>query len=66
MLTPIYLKMDAQHDLLLSEGVCRQLGIVSYHQSITIQEATKKASVNPRVTGVRARQSIFLPGIYQW
>ena len=31
MKTPIYLKMDAKESLLLSEGVCHQLGIVSYH-----------------------------------
>ena len=29
MNTPIYLKMDAKQDLLLSEGVCRQFGIVT-------------------------------------
>ena len=32
--TPIYVKMDAYDDLLLSEGVCRHLGIVTYHPSI--------------------------------
>ena len=31
MKTPIYVKMDAREQLLLSEGVCRQLGIVTYH-----------------------------------
>ena len=31
MITPIYIKMDAKDQLLLSETVCRQLGIVSYH-----------------------------------
>ncbi|CAI8046512.1 hypothetical protein GBAR_LOCUS25737, partial [Geodia barretti] len=35
MKTPIYLKMDAKESLLLSEGVCRQLGIVSYHPQVT-------------------------------
>jgi len=29
MLTPIYIKMDAPELLLLSEGVCRQLGVIS-------------------------------------
>ena len=32
--TPVYVKMDAHDQLLLSEGVCRQLGIVSYHPSV--------------------------------
>ena len=31
MTTPVYIKMDAHDQLLLSEGVCRQLGIVHYH-----------------------------------
>ena len=30
----MYIKMDAPESLLLSEGVCRQLGIVTYHPSI--------------------------------
>ena len=30
MKTTVYVKMDAQDQLLLSEGVCRQLGIVMY------------------------------------
>ena len=35
MKTPIYLKMDAREALLLSEGVCRQLGIVNYHSHVS-------------------------------
>jgi len=35
MCTPVYLKMDAHDDLLLSEGLCRQLGIVSYHPKVS-------------------------------
>ena len=31
MCTPIYIKMDAADQLLLSEGVCRQLGVVTFH-----------------------------------
>ena len=31
MCTPIYIKSDAHEQLLLSEGVCRQLNIVRYH-----------------------------------
>ena len=32
--TPVYIKMDAADQLLLSEGVCRQLGIISYHPEV--------------------------------
>ena len=35
MKTPIYLKMDAKESLLLSEGMCHQLGIISYHPQVT-------------------------------
>lgn len=34
MVTPVYIKMDAHEPLLLSEGVCRQLGIIHYHPSV--------------------------------
>ena len=34
MQTPVYIKMDAPDELLLSEGVCRQLGIVTYHKDV--------------------------------
>ena len=32
--TPVYLKMDTQEQLLLSEGVCSQLGLVTYHPGV--------------------------------
>ena len=35
MLTPVYIKLDASEQLLLSEGVCRQLNILSYHPNVT-------------------------------
>ena len=31
---PMYIKMDAPDQLLLSEGVCRQLGIIEYHEDV--------------------------------
>ena len=34
MRTTVYLKMDAHDPLLLSEGVCHQLGIISYHPKV--------------------------------
>ena len=34
MATTVYVKMDACDQLLLSEGVCRQLGILQYHPSV--------------------------------
>ena len=34
MWTPVYVKLDATEELLLSEGVCRQLRILSYHPTV--------------------------------
>ena len=34
MQTRLYEKVDAHDQLLLSEGVCRQLGILTYHPSV--------------------------------
>ena len=36
MKTQVYVKMDARDQLLLSEGVCRQLGIISYHPEVQV------------------------------
>ena len=35
MCTPVYIKMDAKDQLLLSEGVCNQLHIITYHSTVT-------------------------------
>ena len=35
MNTPVYIKLDASEPLLLPEGVCRQLRIISYHPDVT-------------------------------
>ena len=37
MQTPVYIKLDASEPLLLSEGVCRQLGILCYNPDVTGQ-----------------------------
>ena len=34
MRTAVYIKMDSRDPLLLSEGVCHQLGIISYHPDV--------------------------------
>ena len=58
MLTPVYVKMDAQDSLLLSEGVCRQLGIVSYHSQVQ-QKRTVSNSSNGKI--VKLIQTVRLP-----
>ena len=42
MTTPIYIKMDAGEQLLLLEGVCRQLGIIQYHPEVQPWRHRKK------------------------
>ena len=37
--TPVYIKMDTHDDLLLLEGVCPQLGIVTYHHKVSAANA---------------------------
>ena len=41
MLTPVYIKLDAPEPLLLSEGVCRQLNILSYHPNVVKAQRNK-------------------------
>ncbi len=48
MCTPVYIKISAKEDLLLSEGVCQQLAMISYHPSIARQKG--KTSQNKSVT----------------
>ena len=40
--TNVYIKMDAIDQLLLSEGVCHQLTIVTYHDSVFSQKTSKR------------------------
>ena len=40
--TAVYVKMDALKQLLLSEGVCRQLGILIYHPDVQPGSGDKK------------------------
>lgn len=64
MCTPVYVKMDAQDPLLLSEGVCRQLGIIAYHPSIelpTVQKPKEKPPTKVPTVRVRLIESVRLP-----
>ena len=48
MTTPVYIKMKAHDPLLLSEGVCRQLGIITYHPEVVCKnddEPSKEVAV---------------------
>jgi len=43
MKTTVYIKMNSHDQLLLSEGVCRQLGIVQYHPDVRVWHASRVA-----------------------
>ena len=58
MVTPVYIKMDAHDQLLLSEGVCRQLDIVRYHPEVGEVNGQKKEDFP--VARVRLVQSFLL------
>ena len=47
MKTMVYIKMDAPDQLLLSEGVCRQLGIVTYHPSLHQPDQAQSSDDSP-------------------
>ena len=49
--TPVYIKLDSKDQLLLSEGVCRQLGIVQYHPKVKVWQSKRS---NGRVTLVQS------------
>ena len=56
MTTAVYVKMDAYDELLLSEGVCRQLGILSYHEEVQPLKGTGSGLVGvmqPKTTLMR-------------
>lgn len=64
MKTPVYVKMDAPELLLLSEGVCRQLEIVTYHPEVKASKKTGVAVGECSVPVVRVQlvKSVNLPG----
>ena len=64
MRTDVYIKMDASEPLLLSEGVCRQLGIVTYHPDVdTSQPQVQEVGTTVEVPAVKVQlvQSVKLP-----
>ena len=53
--TPIYVKLDAPEQLLLSEGVCRQLQIIAYHPAIILRIPSPANTGQKRLTGQRQK-----------
>ena len=49
MVTPVYIKMDSEEPLLLAEGVCRQLQIVTYHPAVLKGSKSPLEKTEPEV-----------------
>ena len=59
--TPVYIKMDAVEPLLLSEGVCSQLGLITFHPDVLGETRKSCQSVVPRVSVQLVRSVKLLP-----
>ena len=62
MRTPVYVKMDAPEQLLLSEGVCRQLGVITYHTEVQPKERVK-ADKPTRVSKTTKEDDCVVPTV---
>ena len=49
MNTPVYIKMDSPEPLLLAEGVCRQLKIITYHPDVLAEQRQLKLRIRREV-----------------
>ena len=65
MRTPVYVKMDARDPLLLSEGVCHQLGIIRYHPSVgadlPVTQSSSDSEARIPVVRVKLIHSVRIP-----
>jgi hypothetical protein len=64
MNTPIYVKMDVHEQLLLSEGVYRQLGNTSYHPEVQAYLPKKEIESTPTLSDSSANPCQVLE--YNW
>ena len=59
ILKPVYIKMDAPDQLLFSEGVCRQLDIVTYHKDVCTHKG-KPSMDKHRTRRIRLKYQLWL------
>ena len=59
--TPVYIKMDAEEPLLLSEGVCRQLGIIQYHPDVEVHSLKERRKAVYAATAEKTDRSSSTP-----
>ena len=58
--TPVYVRQEAKDQLLLS-GVCRQLGIVTYHPDVELLKDLVKDPHGPGDSGSEAQETEHVP-----
>ena len=58
--TPVYIKMDAEDQLLLSEGLCRQLALVTYHPEVVVTAAPGNSPARVPIVRVKLVDSVCL------
>ena len=61
MNTPVYVRREAKDQLLLSEGVCRQLSIVTYHPDVGLLKDLVKDPHGSGVSGSEAQETARVP-----
>ena len=61
MRTPVYIKMDAHDQLLLSEGVCRQLGILTYHPDMECWRGRRKKASKGQISPKTSKEDASVP-----
>ena len=72
IITPVYIKMDAPEQILLAEGICRQLDIIRYHPDVQVwhgegkqtkqsSRAKSGAKANVPTVQVRLLQATRIP-----
>ena len=61
MNTPVYVRREAKDQLLLSEGVCRQLGIIAYHPEVGLLKDLAKDPHGSRVNGSGVQEIAHVP-----
>ncbi len=60
MNTSVYVRREAKDQLLLSEGVCRQLGIIEYHPEVGLYKDLAKDPHRSRISGLEAPETVLV------
>ena len=59
--TSVYIKMDAEGPLLLSKGVCQQLGTIQYHPYVEVKPLKDRQCATSAVAAEGSTELIYRP-----